>query len=179
VAELVTLSYVKRYVQPDSEEDDQILADLIRYASGLIRTFTERRLTTPPVVGQRAVYFRGRAAVPLDDKLNSVTAIEAPYPYERALTPDEYELVQFTTLTQLTIDRPVEGKCLVTGTWGWSTVPADLEYATIVTVDEWYRGNQLPAIGTRKEGEPESRNISLPNEVQQILQPWRPGLLIG
>jgi hypothetical protein len=179
VAELVTLSYAKRYIQPDSEEDDQILADLIRYASAMIRTFTERRLTTPRVVGQRPVFFRGRASVRLDDVLTSVTGIQAPYPYERALTSDEYELLQWPTLTQLTIDRPVEGKCLVTGIWGWDQLPGDIQYATITTVDEWYRGNQLPAIGTREEGEPEGRNISLPREVQEILQPWRPGLLIG
>jgi hypothetical protein len=173
MAELVTLSYVKRYVQPDSEEDDQILADLIRYASGLIRTFTERRLTRPPVTEQRALYWTGRRSGRLDDKLTNITAITAPYPYERELTAGEYEIQQFPTVSVLTLDRAVEGKLLVSGTFGWDPLPGDLAYATIVTVDEWYRGNQLPATGTRGEGEPEGANIFLPLEVQQILTPWQ------
>jgi hypothetical protein len=179
MAELVTLSYVKRYVQPDSEEDDQILADLIRYASGLIRTYTERRLTRPPVTEQRALYWTGRRSGRLDDKLSDVTEIVAPYPFERALTAGEYELEQFPTLSQLTLDRAVEGKLLVTGTWCWDQLPGDLQYATIACVDEWYRGNQLPPTGGRAEGEPEGANIYLPREVQQILSPWQPRQLIA
>jgi hypothetical protein len=179
LAELVTLSYVKRYVQPDSEEDDQILADLIRYASGLIRTFTERRLTRPPVTEERTLYWTGRRSGRLDDKLSDVTEIVAPYPYERALTASEYELEQFPTVSVLTVDQPVEGKLLVSGTWGWDQLPGDIQYATIATVDEWYRGNALAPIHGREEGEPEGANIYLPLEVQQILTPWQHRQLIA
>jgi hypothetical protein len=179
MAELVTLSAAKTYIQPDSEEDDQILADLIRYASGLIRTFTERRLTRPPVTEQRALYWTGRRSGRLDDKLSDVTEIVAPYPYERPLTPGEYEIQQFPTLSQLTLDRAVEGKLLVSGTWGWDQLPGDIQYACIATVDEWFRGNLLPATGTRSEGEPESANITLPEEVKEMLMPWQHRQLIA
>lgn len=96
-----------------------------------------------------------------------------PYPFERTLDPSEYELITRPNGTTLRFDYPGEGKYLITGTWGWSTIPGDVEYAAIVTVDEWYRGNILPPGGEREEGEAEGRNLYLPREVQEGLQPWR------
>jgi hypothetical protein len=179
LADLATLSVVKRYIQPDTDTDDEAIADLIRYASALIRTHTGRNLTTPPVTEERPLYFTGRRSIRLDDKLTNITQITAPYPYERALLAGEYELQQFPTTTQLTLDRAVEGKVLLTGTWGWAPVPADLEYACVITVDEWYRSNVLPTTGGRGEGAAESANITLPSEVQEMLRPWQPGMLIA
>jgi hypothetical protein len=176
---LASLSAAKRYIQPDSEEDDQILADLITYASSMIRTFTERLFTTPPVQEQRKLWFTGRCSLRLDDPLSDVTEILAPYPHHRALSSDEWELLQFPAVTELRVDRPLEGKALVTGSWGWSQIPGDIQYGTIATVDEWYRGNQLPPTGGRAEGEQESANIYLPREVQQILTPWQHRQLIA
>jgi hypothetical protein len=179
VANLATLSKVKNYTQPDAEGDDGVLSELVGYASALIRSYTGRLLTTPPVTEERPLYWTGRRSGRLDDKLINVTAISAPYPYERALAASEYEVVQFPTLSELRLDRAVEGKLLLTGTWGWAQVPGDIEYACVVTVDEWYRGNLLPPTGSRDEGAAEGANIYLPQEVQQILEPWRPGVLIA
>jgi len=181
LGDFATLSRVKNYIQPDDDADDEVIADLIRYASALIRSHTGRNLTTPTVTQERALYFSGRKSVRLDDKLTNITAVSAGYPYDRALTPQEYELLQFPTVSQLTLDRPVEGKVLVTGTWGWApaSLPADLEYACVISVDEWYRSNVLPTTGGREEGATESRNLYLPREVQEILVPWQPGLLIA
>jgi hypothetical protein len=181
MADLATLSTVKRYVQPDDDSDDEVISDLIRYASAMIRTFTGRRFTTPPVTEQRSLLVPGRRSVRLDDKLTSVTAVSAPYPYERALTVAEYEVRSYPTVSELTFARPVEGTVLVTGTWGWSagSLPADLEYATVVAADEWYRSNVVPSQERRAEGQQESRNLTLPREVQEILEPWRPGMLIA
>lgn len=178
---LVSLSKVKNYIQPDAGGDDEVLNDLTRFASALIRTYVGRPLTTPTVVEQRPFYFSGRRSIRLDDRLTNATYVAAAYPYDRVLAADEYEVREFPTVSELVLDRAVEGKVLVSGTWGWGTagIPGDLEYATIVTVDEWYRGNVIPSTATREEGEAEGANIYLPQEVQQMLAPWRPGLLIA
>ncbi len=179
IADLATLSTVKSYIQPDTDEDDGILQTLLKWASSEIRDFTERLFTKPPVTEERALYFRGTRSMRLDDPLATVTKIVAPiahyvdgepYPFERELVPDEYEIRSRPTGTTLLLDSPGNGKFLVTGTWGWSTVPGAIEAATVTTVDEWYRGNILPPTGTREEGGGEGKNIYLPREVQETLQ---------
>jgi hypothetical protein len=95
-----------------------------------------------------------------------------PYPFERVLTAEEYELQQRPNGTTLRLDEPGHGRFDVTGEWGWEVIPGTIEQAVVVTADEWYRGNILPSTGTREEGESEGRNLYLPREVQEMLQPW-------
>ena len=118
----------------------------------------------------------------LDDPLANVTEIIAPishlvdgelYPFEETLAPSTTRSSPAPTGSVLRLDTPRPcGRFDMTGDWGWNVIPGDVQYATIATVDEWYRGNQLPAIGGREEGEQESRNIYLPREVQETLIPW-------
>ena len=183
IADLATLSTVKDYVGPDDNSDDAMLAKLTGWASDMIRDQTQRVFTHPPTATpeQRAVWFMGTKSVRLDDPLTDITEIIAPlghtvdgepYPFVRVLLEEEYEVLTRPTGTTLRLDFPGNGKYLVTGTWGWETIPGSIEYATVVTVDEWYRSNLLPSGGGREEGSGEGKNLFLPREVQEGLEPW-------
>ena len=177
------MSVAKSYIQPDSGEDDDLIALLIKWASSQIRDFTQRVFTKPPAVGvMRSVYFSHTRSVRLDDPLKDVTEIVAPidhyvdgepYPYERVLDPSEYEIQTRPNGTTLRLDYPGSGRFDVTGTWGWESIPGTIEQACVVTADEWFRGNVLPPTGTREEGAAEGRNLYLPREVQEMLAPWQ------
>jgi hypothetical protein len=178
---LVTLANAKNYIRPDSSEDDDTLAYFVRVASSVIRDFTQRLFTKPPVTEQRTVNFSGTRSVRLDDPLKDVTQIIAPivhlvegepYPFVEILEPTAYELQQFPNGTTLRFESPAYGNYEITGTWGWETIPGTIEHATNVTIDEWYRGNTLPSTASRAEGEAESKNLYLPREVQEMLHPW-------
>lgn len=154
---------------------------LIRWASSQVRDHTQRLFTKPPVTEQRTLTFNGTRSQRLDDPLENVTEIIAPidhmvdgepYPFSQILTPADYELQQAANGTTLRFGSPASGKYQITGDWGWDTIPGTIEQAVVVTVDEWYRGNVLPSTGTREEGESEGRNIYLPREVQEMLNPW-------
>jgi len=177
----VTLSTVKNYIQPDTDDDDGLISTLLRWASAEIRDYTGRMFTRPPVTEQRTLYLDGTRSVRLDDPLSDITEIIAPltyyvdgelYPLESTLTADQYELRTRPTGTTLRFDFPATGKFLVSGTWGWQQIPGAVEAATTLTVDEWYRGNVLPPTGTREEGASEGRNLYLPREVQETLNQW-------
>lgn len=183
MADLATLSAARDYIRPDTTEDDEVILRLIGWASGQVRRYTQRLLTTPPVTEQRAIYFMDTRSRRLDDPLFNVTEIVAPvdtyvegepYPYERVMDSSEYELVQTPIGTTLRFDERQSGKFLITGTWGWSEVPSDIENAVVVAVDEWYASNIIAPYGGQEEGERgEGRNIALPREVKEILDPWR------
>lgn len=182
MADLATLSDALDYIRPDADGDDAIIARLISWASGQTRRYTQRLLTTPPSVAeQRAIYFTDTKSRRLDDPLTNVTEIVAPvdflvegepYPFERVMDASEYELVQTPIGTTLRFDEPTSGKFLITGTWGWAQVPDDIQMAVIVAADEWYRSNILSA-AEPDEDRSEGRNIALPREVKEILDPWR------
>lgn len=182
MADLATLAACKEYIRPDTNDDDAIISRLIGWASGQVRRYTQRLLTTPPVPEQRAIYFTDTRSRRLDDPLTTVTEIVAPvntfvdgepYPYERVMDPTEYELIQTPVGTTLRFDERQSGKFLITGTWGWATVPGDIEQAVILAVDEWYRSNVIAPYQGQDEGErSEGRNIALPDEVKEVLDPW-------
>jgi hypothetical protein len=172
MADLVTLEQIKAYIRPSDASDDEILSSLARYASARIRTFTQRALTTPDVVENRAIHFSGTRSVRLDDKVTDIVSLAAPFPYERLLTPVEYEVREFPAGCELVLGMAAEGEALITGTWGWDEPPADLEYAAIVTIDEWYRANVISGYSD-EQGEAEGRNIDLPDEVKGMLEPWK------
>jgi hypothetical protein len=174
----------KTYIQPDDDSDDEAIAMLIRWASSQVREFTDRLFTLlpdTPVPEQRAIYFRGIRALKLDDPLKNVTEIIAPanhfvdgelFPLVLELTTEDYQLEQRPTGTTLRLNSPGDGRFDVTGEWGWEEIPGTIEQAVIATADEWYRSNVLPTPGGREEGESESRNLYLPREVQEMLEPW-------
>lgn len=158
-----------------------MLSTLLRWASAQVRDFTQRLFTKPPVTEQRAVYLYGTRSIRLDDPLNAVTEIVAPinhlvdgepYPFTQILEATDYEVHQRPNGTTLRFEDPATGRYDITGTWGWTAIPGTIEQATVVTVDEWYRGNVLPSTHTRQEGEAEGRNLYLPREVQEMLAPW-------
>jgi hypothetical protein len=160
-----------------------VLTDLIRYASGMIRSHTQRQFTYPVAEAeQRALWFSGQKTMALDDPIANITEIIAPlnhfvdgepFPIVHVLTAEEYSVLTTPIGNKLRLAEPGNGRFDVTADWGWAQIPGDVQYAAIATVDEWYRSNIAPAINTREQGEQEGRNIYLPREVQESLENWR------
>lgn len=73
------------------------------------------------------------------------------------------------------------GRKNITATYraGLATVPGDIQEATIKLIGHWYRKDAVPVRGTPFAGQqaddavPGPGNYMLPNEVMEILEPWR------
>lgn len=181
MANLASLGALQTYIEPADQEDSETLQKLSTWASNLIRSYCQRPFTIPSVVEQRSHEFVGTRSRRFMDKLTEITEIVAPvtfyvegepYPYTQVLDPSQYRLEQWPTHTTLRFDSPADGIFQITGRWGWDEVPSDLEYACVITVDEWYRSNVISGYSDTQGG-PEGRNLYLPREVQEALGAWR------
>jgi hypothetical protein len=67
----------------------------------------------------------------------------------------------------------------VTATWGWTSVPADVEHATIVTTGIWLR-RDVSAFSTTYvlDEDRVERPESLPSAVRAMLGPYRRSIVI-
>lgn len=182
--DLTTLASFKDYAQIDQADtsNDAVLGRLITWASSLVRTYVGREFTIPVVVETRVIHAHGGMVYYLGDKLTDVTQIKAPAQYfvegETVAYSDlitNYDLNQRPTGTILNFYSPVKGKMEISGTWGWAEVPHDVEYATIIAVDTWYRGNVIAPWNPPDDQEQERGGIkgTLPGTTKDILDPWR------
>ena len=158
--DLTSVEKVRQFLQKPAADTNQdtLIADLITRASRVLqRRFGREWATTlSPNPGTRSFTYRGGGVVSLG-------------PYEvRAVTGVSYDAQGDSPTTLSSGDwflRPVESQdgvysslylpdyirdntmggafpdrvVSVTGTWGWASVPADVEHACIVTVATWLR----------------------------------------
>lgn len=188
--DLTSLTSFKDYAQIDAAEtqNDAIISRLISWASSMARSYTGRELTVPTVVQTRYLQSYGGNEYYLGDKLTDVTQIVSPMQYfvegETISYSDlitDYDLTQRPHGTVLRFFSPVVGKISITGTWGWEEPPPDVEYAVIIAVDTWYRGNVIAPWNPPDDQEAERGGIkgTLPSSSKEILDPWKLNVEIG
>jgi hypothetical protein len=181
--DLTTLTIFKEYAQIPSDDTaaDDTINRLITWGSGLIRSYLQRSITMPPVTEQRVIYFNGERSKLLEDNAEDITQVIAPVGYlvEGEIYMPEEEIIDFeweqsVAFTRIILPDQYVGPVYITATWGWETVPSDLEYAATLQVDEWFRGNVMAVYNPPDEGESRRREISggLSDHVKEILEPW-------
>lgn len=161
--ELTTLAAVKAFLQrpaTDPAGQDAIIGSLITRASALIHRYSEREFVVYPGLGATRVFEMppqpGAVAwldmAPYDAQSISSVSIDSDQPNPVLLSAAEWRphpipatdgVFKALKLQPLAInigripwpDRQVS----VTGTWGFPSVPAEVEHACIVTVSIWLR----------------------------------------
>jgi hypothetical protein len=181
--DLTTLETFKEYAQIEEDDTaaDAVINRLITWSSSLIRSHLQRAITIPQLIASRTIYFEGESTMLMEDRVEDITEVLAPIGYyvEGEIYSDDEVVVEFQyeqshSFTRLILPTKVVGPVYVTGTWGWDTVPTDLEYACTLQVDDWFRGNVQAVWNPPDEGETKRKEISgaLSDHVKEILEPW-------
>lgn len=189
--DLTSLSDVRLFLQkPDADTgQDTIISALITRASDAIMRYTQREFA--PAASSTARTFlsdnRGYVSLaPYDVRAVSQIRLDTDTSNPVTLTTDEYRLrplpavhgvYTFLLLNPLS-GRPntrfAERTVEITATWGFATVPEDVEHACILTVVEWLR-DDVSAFTTAYEGEdnpPNSPVSSIPQDARAVLTPY-------
>lgn len=194
---LVTVAQVRAYLDKPVGDtaQDSIIADLIVRASQQILKYTDRefvladggsnpRTRTHLVQG----YWRTRV-VPVGDMAAAPTAV-AVQDYDgaviatlnvstdletRPLVRRAWEPITHLYMRSTAPLLDPTYRIQVTGTYGFPSVPADVQQATIVTVGTWLRRDVSAFSQTFALDEARiERPQALPQAVQRILDAWRP-----
>ncbi|MFP5372562.1 MAG: head-tail connector protein [Actinomycetes bacterium] len=192
--DLVSIDQVRAFVEPQGDRD-LLLGDFITRASRLVRSFTRRRFTVPPFVGERRFHLQAGRYVYLDDPAAGIayvrgegsgagtlgaslvegepasavgSGVDLPY-REPDPTDPEYLL-----RPRLVLDAPYTGPVVVSASFGWSRVPEDVQQAVLVTVGIWFERDVANTSTTfsldeRRTQSPEA----LPAQAKGILEPYR------
>lgn len=92
-----------------------------------------------------------------------------------ALTADDYLFGYGTTVNEfnLTTSPTVPTRVSITGTWGWLTVPDEVEYATVRTVVYWLKGSFIQPQEFPDDTPVFTPTLGLPAGVRAILDMFR------
>lgn len=183
--DLTTLDTVRQYLQtngPDLEQDPVVSA-LITRASAAIERWAGRLFAPRPEVESRTFDYGGSGVlIPpvfdlrglesiLDyadrDVSQQVTLASTDYLLTPAYPQDGVYYGLFLPNAGITTRRMT-----VTGYWGMTAVPPDVEWACIITVREWLR----PVSGFNHpftSDAPPERPVSIPYAAQDLLAPFR------
>ena len=157
-SDLVTLAQAREFLQKQSVDtsQDSILQNVISRASAAVMEFTERefapatasatRVFDVEIIGQTLVSFapydcRSVSAVTVDADVSAVTLSSAEY----RLYPNPAADGVYTGIRVMPFGISVGSvpwrhrQVSVTGAWGFSSVPVDVQHWTLVTVAEWMR----------------------------------------
>ncbi len=193
---LTTLGNVKRWLGIDDEDPtrDAELQFKINAASSLITDYCLREFVSPLGTGPRNFNFGPNVGyldfgrynlqsitdIQIDTDTVSPTDIPAT---QYTLMPTEQFYGTYTGIKFYTyaIGNPIRRgaglgrQITVTGTWGFPTVPSEVEEATIYTVGVWQRRdgegyNQMvdPELGGALQ-----RSVALPSQAQAMLAPLK------
>ena len=191
-AALCTIADVREFMQKPAtdEAQDPLIESLILRASAAIMNWTQREFAPATAGLARTFTYRGGGVLDLAPyELRSATSVVLDYGGASPLT--------LTADTDYTLDDPaVDGvysqvwlpnhdvtdtpgkrtvrRVQITGNWGWSTVPADVEHWCIVTVVTWLR-RDVAAFSTtfRLDEERVERPEALPSAVRAGLRHYR------
>lgn len=183
---LCTLAQVREYLQrpATSTEQDDAITDLIDRASKMILNFTGREFAPATTSDTRTFVYEGNGQLDLAPyDLRSVTSlsIDVETTSPTALTagtdfffrPKPNPDGTYTWLTGLPA-RSADSEVSITGAWGFSSVPADVEDSCIKTVALWLRRDVSAFTTTFNIAEDRAeRPESLPSAVRAALWHYR------
>ena len=194
--DLTTTSNVRAFLQKPTGDtaQDSIIGTLISRASLAIMRYTEREFITS-ASGSTAREFEVEllrdgfmSLAPYDAQAGTITLVEldTDLSTSRTLSADEYRtwpipakdgVVSALRLIPISFGgfhRFRHRRVKVTATWGWTSVPADVEHAAIITVATWLK-RDISAFSTTfklDEGVTERPEI-LPSAVRALLAHYR------
>ncbi|MBC7643559.1 MAG: hypothetical protein H7123_00430 [Thermoleophilia bacterium] len=187
--DLTTLAKVRSFMQHDATvalDNDDEMQRLITRASATIMDYTGREFVSAATAGtaRQFLYYsspdhvmrttpfdlRSVTAVTFDPESSSPTALVAT---DWRLLPIPSKYGVFNSLYFPRHSGNAAGRIVqVTGTWGWATVPHEVEQACIDTVDHWIKRN-LPG----GEAIPEERDrygpVLFPTSARMTLRRYR------
>lgn len=160
---LVTLSKYKTAIKETSSSNDQFHQDALDDASAAVAAYTDRDLGVATATADRTFFYDGSGFLEIDDAsaVNSVrfdtqaTALDsatweafrdgpAGVPYSYLVLPGPYRVsgeMGFTYNLDQWLARSggfnQETRVIVNATWGWATVPNDIQRATIWTASAY------------------------------------------
>jgi hypothetical protein len=194
-----------------NHRDDLRFTTLIPLASLAVRNYTERDFGAPQVTEERTFEYDGSGYLDVDDA-DAITSVKIVVPHstdfelsEDAWVPlprrrDDSPVYQYLWIATgqgyspemgflYNLDRwaaehgpGVTGLAKVTGTWGWPSVPGDVQLATVWTVQSWKdkptQNLTAEAIegysrawGSRSGGA--ATTLAIPNESRDLLENYR------
>ena len=194
--DLTTTTAVRAFAGKPSADtaQDAIIASLISRASLLIMRWTEREFVTNPSLSTEREFeveltrdgFMELA--PYDAQAETITLVELDTDIStpRTLSADEWRawpipakdgVVSALRLIPISFGgfhRFRHRRIRITATWGWPSVPADVEHATIITVLTWLKRDSSAFSTTFKldEGVTERPEV-LPSAVRALLAHYR------
>lgn len=198
--DLVSIEQVNAYVEPqDPTGRAALLGDFITRASRLTRSFTRRRFTKPPFVGERRFYLQQSRYVHTEDPLSAIAYVRGEGSSSATVEGESAGLLAgFTTVDlayravdpedpqqrldpRVILEEPYTGPVVISASFGWSEIPPDVVQAVLVAVGIWFDRDVANTSTTfsleeRRTQTPEA----LPAQSQAILAPYqRQGAGIG
>lgn len=197
MADLVTLADLKTALGITDADSDTRLQQAIENASAAIRSYVDRPFETPVTASSTRSYaYDGSGVLEIDDA-QTVTAVVQD---GITLTADEYSaepfLAPITWLFLPPYSRPGSPEMgftrnldrlwwktyeapqivQVTGTWGWPTIPKDVEQAAIYTAAA-FAETPRPFISERlgevsRTYTPAGLRDAIPSRAKELLEPY-------
>lgn len=189
--DLTTTAAVRSFLQKRNDDTDQdaIIADLITRASTAISRYCTREFA-PKVDASTARTFEYAGSgllslAPYDARTVTQVRIDTDEASPTTLTSSDYRLAPYpardgvythlrlSPFVLVSTSRFVSRLVEVTGTWGFASVPVDVEEACIVTAAEWTRRLVAGrAAFPADEGGDGPRQEAIPFEARMLLKPY-------
>lgn len=189
--DLTTLTAVRRFLQKsatDTAQDDEI-GYMITSASDAIMRYCQREFKSTASPGTvRKFEYRGNGYLDLAPfDLRSVTLIRmdpdlsSPYTvntaeyrlYPQHVPQGVYTAIRLDPVLAYTASRWAHRIVEVTGTWGFASVPSEVEHATILTVNTWLKSDVTAYESVLSVDQTQlDRPAGIPSRAQQILAPF-------
>jgi hypothetical protein len=151
--DLVTVDQARVFIEPQGDRD-ALLGTLITRASRLARSYTSRRFTSPPFVGERRFYLLQSRYVHTDDPVSAIAYVrgEAPFGatvegepvsgqsgvYDLSYREPSPEDPEQQLHPVVVLEAPYGGPVVVSASFGWSAIPEDVQQAVLLTVGIWF-----------------------------------------
>lgn len=193
--DLTTLANVRSFLRlPTAQTDgDALLATFITAVSAAIRTYTGREFSATDTGSHTRLFryfgggmlfldrsdLRSVSAVSIDTETSSSTALVLNEDYfllPRGARDGVYEAVElrgYATGSHVGGNIKPWREVSITGLWGFSSVPKDVETAANMYVAHWMRNHStVPGRDLAGEGD-RFGAVNMPSGVMQLLAPYR------
>lgn len=189
---LTTLVNVRQMLlKPTADTaQDTLLENLINRASKAILNYTQREFAPVTASVARSFWYRGGSVLdlgPYDLRSLTLFQLDTETATPTTLVAADYRLLpepslggtyQWIELPNFEVvdkpGKPTARKATITGAWGFSAVPADVEHACLVTAAIWMRRDAAAFTTTFSLDEDRlERPEALPSGVKGLLNPWR------
>lgn len=190
--DLTNLTAVRRFLQKSASDtaQDSEIGYLITRASDAIMRYCEREFkTTGTNPFARTFEYRGGGFLdfaPWDAQTITQVRLDTDDDNPTTLTADEFRAypthkpqgvytgVRLDPAIAYSRARWEHRLCEVTGTWGFASVPADVEHATILTVNNWLKLDVTAYESVLSTDEQQlERPAGIPSRAQMLLKPFK------